>query len=178
MNRGAVEGLDPPRSLASGLPAAFFGNDFTAGLVSAFDEVLAPVFATLDDFDAYLDPRYAPEDFLRWLCGWLGSPVDERLPADGLRARLRDSVEAVMWRGTVRGVAAAVRSHTGRDPRIEDSGAVSTSHLPMRPLPGAARQRLVVRVSDPDGNLDADLLHRVVAAAKPAHVPHEVVIER
>lgn len=174
--RAGVQGLASPQSLAAGLPGAFFGNDFTEDLVTAFDEVLAPVFATLDDFDAYLDPRYAPEDFLRWLCGWLGFVVDERWPAERLRAQLRDAVEAMLWRGTVRGVSAAVRAYTGQQPRVEESGAVTSSALPLRPIPGQARPRLVVRVNDPDGVLDVEVLRRVVAEVKPAHVPHDVVI--
>lgn len=171
-----MQGLESPQSLAAGLPGAFFGNDFTVGLVEAFDEVLSPVFATLDDFDAYLDPRYAPEDFLRWLCGWLGFEVDERWPADRLRERLPYAVEALLWRGTARGVAAAVRAYTGQLPQIEESGAVAGSAQPLRPLPGHARPRLVVRVDDPEGVLDLDVLHGVVAGAKPAHVPHQVVV--
>jgi phage tail-like protein len=34
-------------------------------------EVLAPVVATIDCLGAYLDPALTPEDFLRWLGGWV-----------------------------------------------------------------------------------------------------------
>jgi len=173
--RGAVDGLRPPESLASGLPAAFFGNDFTAGLIEAFDEVLAPVFTTLDDFDAYLDPRYAPEDFLRWLAGWLGFPLDERWPADRLRAHVADAVEAVLWRGTLRGVAAAVRAYTGEQPDVVDTGGVTSSPRPLGSIPGEPRPRLLVRVRA-GAAVDMDVLDRLVGEVKPAHVPHELVV--
>jgi phage tail-like protein len=187
--RGGVEDLASPQSLAVGLPGAFFGNDFTVGLVQAFDDVLAPVFATLDDFDAYLDPRYAPEDFLRWLAGWLGFPVDERWPAERLRAHLADAVEALLWRGTVRGVAAAVRAYTGRQPRVTDSGGVASSARPLGDLPGEPRPRLLVEVTDTGtgagkgratdaGAVDPAVVDRIVAEVKPAHVRHEVVVTR
>jgi phage tail-like protein len=172
--RAGVDGLRPPQSLAAGLPPAFFGNDFTRDLVDAFDQVLAPVFATLDDFDAYLDPRYAPEDFLRWLAGWLGFPTDERWPADRLRASLGDAVEALVWRGTVRGVAAAVRAYTGEQPEVSDSGGVASSARPLGALPGEPRPRLVVRV--PGKDVDPAVVERIVAEVKPAHVPHEIVL--
>jgi phage tail-like protein len=169
-----VDGLQPPQSLAAGLPGAFIGNDFTREMVAAFDEVLAPVFATLDDFDAYLDPRYAPEDFLRWLAGWLGFPLDERLPADRLRVHLADAVEAVLWRGTVRGVAAAVRAYTGHQVDVLDSGGVTSSARPIGALPGQPRPRLLVRVRA--GTVDAEVVDRIVAEVKPAHVPHEIEV--
>jgi phage tail-like protein len=173
--RGAVDGLQPPESLAAGLPGAFIGNDFTRELIAAFDEVLAPVFASLDDFDAYLDPRYAPEDFLRWLAGWVGFPLDERWSAERLRARVADAVEAVQWRGTVRGVAAAVRAYTGEQPEVVDTGGVTSSARPLGPLPGEARPRLLVRVRR-RRRLDPEVLDRLVSDVKPAHVPHEIVV--
>jgi phage tail-like protein len=173
--RGAVEGLEPPASLAAGLPDAFIGNDFTRELIAAFDEVLAPVFASIDDFDAYLDPRYAPEDFLRWLTGWVGFPLDERWPADRLRARIADAVEAVLWRGSLRGVAAAVRAYTGEQPEVLDSGGVTSSPRPLGPLPGEARPRLLVRVRH-SRRLDPDVLDRLISDVKPAHVPHEIAV--
>jgi phage tail-like protein len=174
--RAEIDGLTPSRSLAGGLPAAFFGNEFTYGLVGAFDEVLAPVFATLDDLDAYLDPQYAPTDFVRWLAGWLGSVVDERWSADRIRAHLADARDGVLWRGTVRGVTSAVRSYTGSTPQVTDGGGVAWSTRPTGALPGDPRARLVVRVDDPDGTVDPAVVDRIVADAKPVHIPHEVVI--
>lgn len=176
--RGGVDGLEPGRSLAAGLPPAFFGNDFTAGLVGAFDDVLAPVFATLDDGDAYLDPRYAPEDFLRWLAGWLGARPDERWPVERVRAAVADAREALLWRGTLRGVAAAVRACTGLQPELSDGGGVSVSGRPQGALPGDRRPQLVVRLTDPDRTVDRDAVDRAVAEIKPVHVPHVVLIER
>jgi phage tail-like protein len=173
--RGAVDGLAAPESLAAGLPGAFIGNDFTRGLIGAFDDVLAPVFASLDHFDAYLDPRYAPADFLRWIAGWVGFPLDERWSAERLRTGIADAVEAVRWRGTVRGVAAAVRAYTGEQPEVVDTGGVASSARPLGPLPGEPRPRLLVRVRR-RRPLDPDVLDRLVSDVKPAHVPHEVVI--
>jgi phage tail-like protein len=174
--RAAIEGMRPPRSLAAGLPPAFFGNDFTRELIGAFDEVLAPVFATLDDFDAYLDPRYAPEDYVRWLAGWLGFPTDERWPVQRIRENFADAREGLLRRGTLAGVAAAVRAYTGRTPKLADSGGVTWSTRPLGPLPGEAQPRLVVQLDDPDGTVDRQVLERIVAATKPAHVLHEVVL--
>ncbi|MEN3359148.1 MAG: hypothetical protein V7637_3130 [Mycobacteriales bacterium] len=175
--RAGVEGLRPPRSLAAGLPPAFFGNDFTAELIRAFDEVLAPVFASLDDFDAYLDPRYAPDDFVRWLAGWLGFPMDERWAVPLIRRHFGDAREGLLRRGTLAGVAAAVRAYTGGTPRLSDNGGVAWSNRPLGPLPGEARARLLVHVDNPDGTVDPEVVDRIVAATKPAHVLHEIFVQ-
>jgi phage tail-like protein len=172
--RGEVAGLASPHPLADGLPPAFFGSEFTSDFVAAFDDVLAPVFATLDHLDAYLDPRFAPDDFLRWLSGWLGFPVDERWPAERLRDHLAQAAEAVLWRGTLRGVAAAVAAYTGHRPEVTDTGGVAFSTGPYGPLPGTAAATLTVRVTA-DPGIDRDIVERIVAAAKPAHVPHVIV---
>lgn len=174
--RGGIEGLPPPRSLAAGLPPAFFGNDFTRELIRAFDEVLAPVFLALDDFDAYLDPKYAPDDYVRWLAGWLGFPTDERWSVDRVRRHFADAREGLLRRGTLAGVAAAVRAYTGATPRLADSGGVAWSTRPLGPLPGESRPQLTVQVEDPDGTVDREVVERIVAATKPAHVSHDVVI--
>jgi phage tail-like protein len=174
--RGGLENLRPPSSLAGGVPPAFFGNDFTRGLIDAFDEVLAPVFASLDELDAYFDPRYAPEDFLRWMAGWLGFGVDERRSAERLREHLSDAREALLYRGTIAGVTAAVRACTGLTCEVTDSGGVAWSARPGGPLPGSARPQLTVQVTDPDGTLDRAMLDRVIAQAAPAHVRAEVIV--
>src|SRR2546423_5855070 len=75
----AGPGQDPDQSapLANTLPALFQEDDFTQRFISAFDAALAPVFATLDNLPAYLDPWLAPEDFLEWLASWFGMALDE-----------------------------------------------------------------------------------------------------
>ena len=171
--RGPVENLPTPQPLADGLPDAFLTDGFTRDIVSAFDDVLAPVHATLDELDAYFDPRYAPEDFLRWMAGWLGFPIDERWPAERLRAHLVDAVEALRWTGTVRGVAAAVRAYTGSEPEVIDNGGVTGSRRPLGSLPGRSRPLLVVKVPESPG-VDRQVVDRLVATIKPAHVPHQV----
>lgn len=177
--RGAAD-VPMASSLRDGLPPAFFGSDFTADLVAAFDEVLAPVVATLDDLDAYVDPRYAPDDFVRWLGTWLVAPVDERWPAHRVRAHLPDIRDALLRRGTVTGLAAMLRAVTGNEPEISDSGGVATSPRPMGPLPGVERAFVRVRVSIPDEDPDTmeDVVSRIVTEMTPAHVPVDVVTVR
>ena len=62
----------------------------------------ASVGATLDDLDAYVDPRYAPDDFVRWVASWLSPAIAARRDADHLRAHLGDLRRALLGRGTLR----------------------------------------------------------------------------
>jgi phage tail-like protein len=174
--RGSAEGLAAPYTLAAGLPPSFFGSDFTGEFVAAFDDVLAPVFASLDNLDAYLDPGLAPEDFLPWLAGWMGLAVDERWEPARVRGFLAGAAEMFLWAGTRQGIARAVRAYTGVEPEIEESGGVAWSPRPGAPYPGERGSRLLVRVVTDDPKLDPASIDRIVADAKPAHVPHRVEV--
>lgn len=177
--RGAAEapvGL----GLTAGLPPAFVGSDVTTHLVDAFDLVLAPLVATLDDLDAYVDARYAPDDFVRWLGSWLTAPVDDRWPADRVRHHLGDLREALLQRGTVGALVAMLRAVTGFEPEVSDSGGVSVGPRPMGPLPGSEQPfvRVRVRIAGDDPATMEDVVRRVVAGMVPAHVPADVHTER
>jgi phage tail-like protein len=175
-----VRGAPPQRlpaatSLLSGLPEAFLGNDFTVNLVRAFDDALAPVTTTLDDLDAYLDLRYAPDDFVRFAAGWLSPVIAERRSAAHLRAHLGDLREALLGRGTVAAVRAAVRACTGLEPEVRDTGGVAWSTRPQGPLPGRAAPLLEVDApiadDEPDPDAVLELVRYVVDDVRPAHVP-------
>jgi phage tail-like protein len=175
--RRAVPGLPSPHPLARALPALYQEDGFTREFVAAFDEVLAPVLSTLDNFAHYLDPTLAPLDFVDWLAGWLGVVPDEGWPAERRRELVARAVALYRRRGTVRGLAEQVALATGGKVEVRDSGGVSWSGTPGAPMPGSLDQavRVVVTVDDP-GKLDQRRLDRLVAAAKPAHVAHHVEV--
>ena len=110
------------RRWSTGLPEAFLGSDFTTGLIAAFDDVIGSVGATLDDLDAYLDPRYAPDDFVRWVASWLSPAIAARRDAEHLRRAPRGP---------------APRAGRSRDARRRDRGRPRVH----RPGPGGARLR-------------------------------------
>jgi phage tail-like protein len=175
--RGTIPGLRSSQPLGAALPELYRRDDFTQRLMSAIDELLAPVLSTLDDLDAYFDALLAPEDFLLLLAGWLGVPAEEVESGPRRRALVALAVELYRWQGTRRGIAEVVRLYTGVEPEIEDSGGVSWSASPGSPAPGDQRPSLTVRVRPPDGvTVDPEHLDAIVAAIKPAHVPHRVEV--
>lgn len=173
--RGHVAGLRTPHPLGPALPALYQDDDFALRMLSALDEVIAPIYATLDSFDAYLDPRLAPEDFLAWLAAWVGIGLDESWDEARRREVVARAVELYRLRGTATGLAAQVEIQTGGSVEIIENGATGWSVDPGGEMPGSPAPMVVVRVTVPDPRaVDAARLDALVATAKPAHVPHRI----
>jgi phage tail-like protein len=178
--RRAVAGLDTPYPIGTLLPAVFQEDPVAMRWTAALDEVLAPAISTLDCLAAYLDPMLAPDDFVRWLAGWLGTVLDENWPLDRQRAAVAQSVRLYRLRGTAEGLRALVELVTGGEVELAESGGVHWSTAPNAALPGRAEARVAVRVTVPRGtSVDLTALEELIVAEKPAHVPHGLeVVER
>jgi phage tail-like protein len=177
VTRGLVDGLATPHPMGPTLPALYQEDALSQRLTEAFDAVLAPVLATLDNLGAYLDPAVTPEDILEWLGGWVGIALDETWEVDRRRAVIARAVELYHTRGTVPGLAAQVEILTGGVAEIVENGAAGWSVSPGTPFPGTAAPSLLVRVKVARrASIDAAALDVLVAAAKPANLPHRIEI--
>jgi phage tail-like protein len=176
--RGLVAGLPSPHPLGRRLPAVYQEEDpFTMRLTEALDDVLAPVISTLDNLPAYVDPRLTPDDFLDWLAGWVAFDLDEAWDASRRRLAVTQAVDLLRRRGTASGLAAEVRMVTGAEVEVVENGGTSWSLDPMSQLVGTPVPTLLVRITAHDpSTIDVDRLHRMVEAAKPAHVPHRIEV--
>lgn len=184
----AVAALRNPHPIADRLPGVYreafideyrrtaresFGSRFLA----AFDDVLAPVIATLDNLDAYLDPGTTPEDFLAWLGTWVAAPVDEGWSLERRRDFVARAAELYRRRGTAAGLREHVAVHTGGTVEIIENGASTWSAKAEGKLPGSPEPVVVVRVTVADPSaIDADKLDAIVRTSKPAHVVHRVEV--
>lgn len=172
-----VPGLGSPHPLGSGLPALYQEDDLAQRLLAALDEVLAPVVSTIDNLDRYLEPSLAPLDFVEWLAGWVGAAVDESWPEQRRRELVGRTAGLYRRRGTVGGIAEQVELATGGSVVVLDSGGVGWSVTPGAELPGTPRRQLAVRVAvDDPAAVDRRKVEALVAAAKPAHVSHQVEV--
>jgi phage tail-like protein len=175
--RGTVDGLVSPRPIGEGLPAIYQDDELCMQLTSAFDEMLAPIFATLDCLHCYLDPRLAPEDFVEWLAGWVGVEIDQSWTLERLRELVLRMASIFRIRGTKAGLVEHVALYCGSEPEIDESGACTWSQTSGSPMPGSSQAWLEVTVhSDQAGQLNRSTLERIVAASRPAHVPFEVQV--
>ncbi len=175
--RGHVAGLATPHPLGENLPGLYRDDSFTQRFLAAFDEVLAGAIQVMDCFPAYLDPALAPDDFLGWLGGWVGVAVDETWPMERRRAFVASAVDLFRMRGTTAGLAAHVAVFTGGQVEIGEPGATAWSREAGAQIPAGESAELLVRVhvQDPK-SVSAARLDALVAASKPAHVPHRVEI--
>jgi phage tail-like protein len=173
--RGIIEELPNPHPLGVALPAVYQEDDFTQRFTSALDAVLASVISTMDNLEAYLDPKETPADFLEWLAGWVGVVLDENWPLERQRTFVAEAVELYRWRGTVKGLSALVALYAGVEPEIVDTGGVEWSATPYGRIPGEPEPRFTIRLRVPDRSaVDVDRLDAIVRAAKPAHVLHQI----
>ena len=170
-------GLVSPRPLGDTLPALYLGDFFAQQLCESCDDVLAPIFATLDCFPAYLDAGTTAEDMLDWLASWIGLTIGGHVPAARKRQLIVAGAALMPWRGTVRGVREAVSAAFGEETQVIESGSATWSTTADSEPGGSAVPALLVRVitEHPDG-IDRRRLDAVVELAKPAHVPHRVEV--
>jgi phage tail-like protein len=172
--RGEVESLCSPRPLMDTMPFVYRGDHLAEQLCASFDDVLAPIFATLDCLTAYLDPKTAPADMLDWLAGWIGLTVGGHEP---VRKRELITAGAAMlpWRGTVRSVHEAVVAAFDRETEVIESGSATWSTTPNSRPGGQHLPSLIVRVTvDKEDDVDQRSLDALVDSVKPAHIPHRV----
>ena len=175
--RGLVRSLISPHPLAESLPALYQEDDFTQRFVSAFDAALAPIFAALDNFPAYLDPWLTPEDFLEWLGSWFGIVLDESWSVERRRVLVSRAFEFYRMRGTASGLKEQVAVLTGGTVELHETGGVATSTTAGGALPGSPNFAVLVRVTvDDPASINLARLDALVMAAKPAHVTHKVEI--
>lgn len=178
--RGTSPSFTSPWPLAEQLPAPYQGDDFTEQFLSAFDDGLAPILATLDSLDAYFDPALAPPDFLAWLASWVGIELNQNWSPAQQRRLVATAVEVLHWQGTATGLALLLQRFLGIDPdavTVEDTGGVTWSVTPRGTPPGSHPPSVHVRVEVPeDDPLDERRLRRLVGATVPAHVAHDVEV--
>ncbi|WP_344233138.1 phage tail protein [Kribbella hippodromi] len=174
--RGTATGLNTPYPLGTLLPPVLQEDELLMRLTEAVDELIAPAISALDCLAAYVDPALTPPDFLSWLSGWVGAELDETWPAELQRTALSRSVELHRDRGTVEGLRRQLMLLTGGEIAVTDTGGVTWSAEPIdhpesQPVPHVT----VVAYSN---TITLAALSSAVAAAKPAHVTHEVHLEQ
>ena len=166
--RGTISGLESAHPVGHTLPALYQEDEFTQRFVGGFDEVLAPLFTTLDCIDAYFDAQVAPADFLAWLAQWVGVALDENWSVERQRDLVAQMVELYGSRGTVAGLRELVRLSTGVEPEILDSGGTAWSPVPGGDAPGSPEPQLTLRLRG--ANVSAKRVTTLIADAVPAHV--------
>jgi phage tail-like protein len=177
--RGTTVDVPITQPLIQRLPSLYqdgmFIEQFTAGL----DIVLAPIIATLDCLDSYVDPEVAPPDFVGWLGDWVGLRLEEDWTVERRRRLVAAAAVLFAARGTAQGLIDEIELYTGGGAEVDDPGRVWTSALPTGEEERRSRRtadrtvRVTVDVTNAtDVNWAA--LQELIRDAVPAHLPVEI----
>ncbi|MFC9930787.1 phage tail protein [Streptomyces sp. NPDC127190] len=177
MSRAGVPGLPSRHPIGALLPALYAEDDFAQRFTAGLDTVLAPVFATLDNLPAYLDPRVAPLDFVAWLASWVGAEDDPHRPAALRREAVLRAVELHRRRGTRRGLVDRLWLTLGVHAEVTGDGGAAWSRTAGAELPPEPSGEVVVRVwPGRDPEVDEARVREVVRALCPVHVSCRVEV--
>ncbi|MFI1764271.1 phage tail protein [Streptomyces sp. NPDC020800] len=177
MSRAAVPGLPSRYPIGGQLPALYADDDFAQRFTAGLDTVLAPVFATLDNLPAYLDPRVTPTDFLAWLASWVGIADDPQWPVELRREAVARAVELHRWRGTRRGLVEALRLALGVQAEVTGDGGATWSRTAGAGLPPEPAAEFLVRVRPgPGARVDLARVREILRAMCPVHTAFRVEV--
>jgi phage tail-like protein len=156
------------------LPAMYAEEDFAMRLVSAFEAVLDPLVATLDNLAEHFEAAYAPRDVLELLADWLALERDELRSGEDRRRIVQRAPELMRLRGTYAGLALALElAFPGVPFRIEDAGGVSWSLDPDAAWTEAPPS-FVIYCDMPLPETKLATVARLVDQAKPTHVAYRL----
>jgi phage tail-like protein len=165
-------------TIGSLLPAVYQEFDENSlRFTAALDQVVAPVWLSIDCFDSYLDPAITPDDVAAWLAGWVGVIVDDNWYPEQLRRLAANAFELYRWRGTAKGIADLVEAYTGLRPTVEDGGGISASSAAGTATIGPPNPTVSIRFET--GGLSGDDLERLVRlvqSAVPIHIQARIDI--
>jgi phage tail-like protein len=125
--------------LAAQLPPALGRDRVIAGFMRAFEEIADSVREQIADLEYELDINHASPEMLSYVASWLGVEIDAETAAsddpatrDAQRRLIRAVGQALVWRGTRRGVEALLEALTDGRAEVRDAGGVfgPTERLP------------------------------------------------
>jgi phage tail-like protein len=172
--RGHIDGLATPHPLGPTLPALLQEDELLLRMMTAFDEVLAPVLLALDNLPAHVDPRLCPEDWVDWLGEWVAVPAQPHMPLQQRRTRVAAAHVEHIAGGTVQGLQASLSVALHADVEVHDSGGTSWSPVPGGPLPGTPEPAVTVSVRG--SGVTQEQVTALLAELAPAHVRMDVQV--
>lgn len=105
------------------LPELYGSDDFTSRFLMLFESFWKPVSQQIDQIENYFDPDVTPEDFIPWLCSWVGLPVDKDLPIERMRKLLKNALYLYQCRGTMHALKTMLEIYSGGTVTITEQRA-------------------------------------------------------
>jgi phage tail-like protein len=166
------------RFLRDNLPGIYGEGDFGMRFVSAFEALLDPLMAALDNLPEHFDPVYAPRDVLDLLTAWLGLEHDEARSGEERRMIVRMAPELMRRRGTREGLELALSlAFPGVPFRVQDGGSVTWSLDADADAEPSEPPGFVVYCDVPLSEPRLAAVARLIDQAKPAHVDYRLRVK-
>jgi phage tail-like protein len=174
----APDAVSGRRYLRDNLPGIYGDGDFGMRFVGAFEALLDPLVAVLDNLPEHFDPAYAPRDVLDLLTEWLGLEHDEARSGEERRAIVQMAPELMRRRGTAQGLELALAlAFPGVPFRLQDGGSVTWSLDADGAGQADAPQSFVVYCDVPLPEKRLAAVARLIDQAKPAHVSYRLRVK-
>ena len=144
------------------LPAIYSDDEFLGRYLLIFESILSPIIWVIDNFDLYLTPDIAPQEWLAWMSSWFDLLLLPELPIDRQREIMRQLGWLFMRRGTRSGLQRLLELYFGVTPEIIENGMC---HFMVR-LP----------LSESASNLGGEVADRLINSQRPAFASYELEI--
>lgn len=142
-----------------------YQTDFMSRFLAIFESVLAPIEWTVDNFDLYLSPATAPEDFLPWLANWFSITFDPTWSLEKQRTLLNEAHLLFARRGTRWALTRVLEIYTGTKPEIIDQGEDEDPFT------------FTVKIPFTEDEVDRRLIEIIVDSSKPAHTNYSLLFK-
>jgi phage tail-like protein len=139
-----------------------YHTDFMTRFLAIFEAIFMPAEWNINNFDIFLDPRTAPEDFLPWLANWFSISFDPSWSIEQRRTLLTEAHQIYAKRGTRWSLARVLEIYTGSQPEILDLQE------------GQDPFTFTVKIPISEKDLDRTLIETIIDASKPAHTNYSL----
>ncbi|GAB1420216.1 hypothetical protein MASR2M15_03050 [Anaerolineales bacterium] len=105
------------------LPAVYQEDDFLGRYLLICESVMSPIIWMIDNFDLFLSPEIAPEEWLQWMASWFDLLLIPQLPLERQRRIMKQVGWLFMRRGTPSGLKRMLELYFDVVPDIIESEA-------------------------------------------------------
>jgi phage tail-like protein len=144
------------------LPSIYADDEFMGRYLLIFESILSPITWMIDNFDLYLTPDIAPQEWLAWMSSWFDMLLLPELPMDRQREIMRQMGWLFMRRGTRAGLQRLLELYFGVTPEIIEN---AVCHFVVR-LP----------LSESTSNLGGEVAERLINSQRPAFASYTLEI--
>ena len=155
-------GLSINHSYYSSYLPDIFQSDLMVRFLAMLESIALPIQWNVYNFDLFLDPRCAPEEFLPWLAIWFDVVFDDTWSEAQKRQLLVEANDIFAGRGTQATLERVLEIYTGEKPTIEDEDGTLAPYT------------FSVHVPLAEHLLNRQLVEKLINVNKPVHTNYQL----